>query len=81
MKACFIGRKSVSKIFSAWPAATACVSLGPTLPMGGNVNTPLATCAQFMVLGPLPNSVSATARPSAMATGVRFLRLVMSPMA
>jgi len=45
------------------------------------VKTALATLRWSMRVRSFPNSVSANARPSAMATGVRFLRFVTSPMA
>ena len=82
MKAWRIGRKSASKTFSLWPAASASASVGPDrrqrrqrehrgrAPGSGRPRAALG-----------PNSESASARPSAMATGVRFHLLVTSPMA
>ena len=61
--------------------ARACSSVKPTVPISGVVNTADATQSWLTAVGLPPNSVSAKAWPSRMATGVRFTRLVTSPTA
>jgi len=66
---------------SAGPRAAAAASVSPTVASGGEANTAVATLSSAHCRGLGPNSASASAWPSAVATGVRFSRLVTSPMA
>ena len=53
----------------------------PTVPISGVENTAVGTSSWSTAVGLLPNTVSAKAWPSRMATGVRLTRSVTSPTA
>ena len=54
---------------------------GPTVPTSGCENTAVGIVAWSTWTGRLPNTVSAKAWPSRIATGVRLMRWVTSPIA
>ena len=67
---------------STWAKRSrAWVSVSPTTPISGSENTAVGMWTWSTAVGRPPNTVSANAWPSRIATGVRLTRLVTSPTA